>query len=870
MEARPAVMPAPLQAGVQFTDLQSDTAFQAAPSEEQIQYLMQDYLPKRDKDFAKASEADKVQYIKQVVLPKIKATAVPQFAPQQAAQPVQVQSNYNKFIGAPIAKADALLSGFTDPMANAASLGIGQMIVPQSQRDALMAKQEQRLGLKAGELNSLYHNPIANAAGDFAGMVVGAGPLEDAASMGIKALRKGADPNMITKMLSAGIGFSGYGGIRNTAEDIGQHGFNPMHNLQAGAQHLLPDFAMGAAFPPVMEKIAGPLLKAGVSATSKILPDWMKAIGRGKPPATIRGQRVTRKLPKAVEGEFGNNRLFKGTNAEREANFTAAQEKFIDKVVKEAQDLIAQGKRSEASLFITNATKGMDPSVRARIVDKLRAPKVSRVDYQQGSKEFEDIVNYAHHLRKAGKNREADLALGHLTPETKAKVYDEVKAREKADKQQAAKSKAEYEREYKKLAAEEKAAQLRQRQLEAEGRRLKTQKERQAVKDKLAEERESSRQRKAEMKRLQDDLKTRSKETLEEKKSQQQKQETDTLFGEAIQDVVNTVSKEKSTGTTVEHVAAGKSAEQRHYDDLVQLEKESQQRQRDLENDGRKTQNLKDKQAIKDRLALERAESKKRRMELKQLESDIRSRSDGEKSEGEKTQKTETKTTTETKPQKEKVKRQTKQEVQSRLTRAYREGHEVKIWYEAEGGQARVNEERIITEGTGRDGRVVAKQVGGESLESAFGEPRTVSIVEAPTSDASGNIIYKTTDETGIPKTRHVSHKSGSQTLKVEFTGEKAKFEYVENPATGKKQVRNIETGEFIEPGKSKGSAYTSTLKSDLSKMQSVLERVKRGESVTAEEIRDAAKPMTEEEFINKTKDLDDGSIDEMGKKVDC
>jgi len=63
-------MAQPLQAGAEFTALKADTAFQAAPPDEQFQYLLEDYLPKQDPEFAKAPRNEQIQYINEVVLPQ--------------------------------------------------------------------------------------------------------------------------------------------------------------------------------------------------------------------------------------------------------------------------------------------------------------------------------------------------------------------------------------------------------------------------------------------------------------------------------------------------------------------------------------------------------------------------------------------------------------------------------------------------------------------------------------------------------------------------------------------------------------------------------------------------------------------------------
>lgn len=85
-------MPQTVTGGIQYQDLAADAQFMAAPVQDQIEYLRQDYLPKQDPAFAKAPRAEQVQYIQEAILPQLQQSAPAfsgQFDPQQNLQRFQ-------------------------------------------------------------------------------------------------------------------------------------------------------------------------------------------------------------------------------------------------------------------------------------------------------------------------------------------------------------------------------------------------------------------------------------------------------------------------------------------------------------------------------------------------------------------------------------------------------------------------------------------------------------------------------------------------------------------------------------------------------------------------------------------------------------
>jgi len=195
---------------------------------------------------------------------------------------------------------------------------------------------------------------------------------------------------------------------------------------------------------------------------------------------------------------------------------------------------------------------------------------------------------------------------------------------------------------YKALLREERASQARQRKLEAEAVRLqkladkpasilKKEEEKQAeklqilrdkqtVKDNLALEKAESQNRQREMRQLRADIQGRSKQNAVEEKST--RKEADEAAKERMQEA-NTRVRQRQ-----EYIKG-------HIKELRAEEKASQDRQKQIQAEIDRVQvlqnkqtatleNLRYKQAAKDRMALEKAESKNRQRELKILKAEIK------------------------------------------------------------------------------------------------------------------------------------------------------------------------------------------------------------------------------------------------------
>lgn len=74
--ATPPVLQGQISQPVYLDSLNSDNDFLAAPQAEQMQYLMEDFLPKNDPEFAKAPAEEQQAYINEVVLPGLKVSKV--------------------------------------------------------------------------------------------------------------------------------------------------------------------------------------------------------------------------------------------------------------------------------------------------------------------------------------------------------------------------------------------------------------------------------------------------------------------------------------------------------------------------------------------------------------------------------------------------------------------------------------------------------------------------------------------------------------------------------------------------------------------------------------------------------------------------
>jgi hypothetical protein len=136
-----------------------------------------------------------------------------------------------------------------------------------------------------------------------------------------------------------------------------------------------------------------------------------------------------------------------------------------------------------------------------------------------------------------------------------------------------------------------------------------------------------------------------------------------------------------------------------------------------------------------------------------------------------------TKTEQQTKGQKVGGKVTTRQGIKAEAAQAAKTGEFVEFDYSAEGGRSRLNEERIVREGTARDGRTEARQIGGESTHKQQGYRKEV-VVEVKITK-SGDTAMVTKNESGEFRTRIIEGKGqGSRVNWIKRTGEMPGPEY--------------------------------------------------------------------------------------------
>lgn len=119
----------------------------------------------------------------------------------------------------------------------------------------------------------------------------------------------------------------------------------------------------------------------------------------------------------------------------------------------------------------------------------------------------------------------------------------------------------------------------------------------------------------------------------------------------------------------------------------------------------------------------------------------------------------------------------TRQGIKAEAAQAAKTGELVEFDYSAEGGRSRLNEERIVREGTARDGRTEARQIGGEDLSKQQGYRKEV-VVEVKVTQA-GDTAMVTKNEAGEFRTRIIEGKGqGSRVNWIRRTGEMPGPEY--------------------------------------------------------------------------------------------
>lgn len=279
-------MPDSLQGQAQFQELRSDPAFMAAPVQEQVQYLREDYLPKKDPAFAKAPQAEQEQYIHEAVLPQIQG--IPKAQAPQAPQGPQFNPLQELHKG--LTTANLFAGSVLDPATDAITLGYGNS---KARNEEIARRSFPGIQQDPGLLGMAYRahqNPIANTIGSFAGTVLPYQAAEQFLGQGLKqagqrllpyttqiaqasgaaspyartamnALTQLQGPAMWARMLRSGLALGGLGAVES----------QPGHQFDLGrrAQEAGAGLLGGAILPP-LEAAGGAVLKGGVKTVRDI------------------------------------------------------------------------------------------------------------------------------------------------------------------------------------------------------------------------------------------------------------------------------------------------------------------------------------------------------------------------------------------------------------------------------------------------------------------------------------------------------------------------------------------------------------------------------------------------------------------------
>lgn len=244
----------------------------------------------------------------------------------------------------------------------------------------------------------------------------------------------------------------------------------------------------------------------------------------------------------ASYGDFGPSLGTYNRKSKKLTTNSQAKNKLVDRIV----ELHQAGKTNEAGIMVREITRRLSAQNGAVFRDQINArlkqakasvkPTKKALDPQSG--EFQNVVDFIAALRKTGKAKEADVALGQFEIQTKAKIYDTVRAAEarvkaeRVEANQAAKDRAkaaservkqqqvEAKQRAKELSKLEAESRKQQAQLEAKAKSLKDLKARQAVSDQIAFEKAQSKERQRELNRLRGEIINRSKEITAQEKAE--------------------------------------------------------------------------------------------------------------------------------------------------------------------------------------------------------------------------------------------------------------------------------------------------------------------------------------------------------------
>jgi hypothetical protein len=276
----------------------------------------------------------------------------------------------------------------------------------------------------------------------------------------------------------------------------------------------------------------------------------------------------------------------------------------------------------------------------------------------------------------------------------------------------------------------------------------------------------------------------------------------------------------------------------RVYDEVKRQEKPQPKQAK-----GPDLQKLKEKQAVDSAKALEKAQTGQRERELKQLKGDIKQRSEEAVNEQKRQSQQQKGQQPAQGQQKAKAdnqqKRQAKTVNEPRMT-----GEQIR----AEVKKAEKSKESIVL-------RYRAEKYGetGEYQYKTVHDPRLEI-------GRNGQVMVRGINAEGQARTYLERDSSGSEILSVERTKKPSEYQFETNPETNKQEVRHLESDEIVTQVKKEGKK-SSEIRSDLAKMEQIVQDVKAGKRVNVKDVMDAARA------LEKTKELEN-SLETMPEKA--
>ena len=304
-------MAAPLRTGAQFQDLAQDTAFLNAPQNEQVLYLMQDYLPRQDAEFAKAPKAEQQQYVQEVVMPQLQVLK----ANGGALQPEPIDApqinvpNWNDYDpNSPVNIGKDLLGATLSTGAGALKgLSLGYLDATKPVED-----------FARNTIGAKYYSPgIAAGGGELAGALPVFEGIGGAIKGGAEAVGRAALPLSTRMAQAAGVGSRFHRAALNAATWIRSGGIAPMATRMGAEMGIYeglksqPDnqFNLGQrAAHAAVGAVTGAALGAAIGVAAPLLVKVAMNVARRAGQGATKAAQFVRDVPYALDEMRGAQR----------------------------------------------------------------------------------------------------------------------------------------------------------------------------------------------------------------------------------------------------------------------------------------------------------------------------------------------------------------------------------------------------------------------------------------------------------------------------------------------------------------------------------------------------------------------------------